>query len=436
MINTFQPKLNTIQVAVIFSALFLACSNSAYAQLTLSGEVRPRSEYRHGFSSLAEEDQSTAFFTEQRTRFNLVYGSEKYKIKFVFQDVRSWGSQPQLTNNSGALTSIHEAWAQIFMNENWSTKLGRQEISYDDHRIFGNVGWAQQARSHDAWVTRYSKSKFKADIGLAYNQDGPQINTSFYSVPRSYKAFQYLWIHNDFNHVGYSFLFLNNGRQGGIPTDGKTYFSQTIGGRLTFTPGNIKGDAALYHQRGNEADGVRDISALLYSVNLKYQISDKHSIGVGYEFISGNDQTATEPTNGAFNPFYGTNHKFNGLMDYFYVGNHIGNVGLKDLQANFTSKMSDKWTATAAVHLFSSDGDIIDPNGINNERLSSNFGTELDLVSSIKVNREININFGYSQIFGTSSLEAIKGGDKDEMNNWAWFMISIKPTFLTIDNKN
>ena len=34
--------------------------------------------------------------------------------------------------------------------------------------------------------------------------------------------------------------------------------------------------------------------------------------------------------NNSFTPFYGTNHKFNGHMDYFYVGNHIGNVGLRE----------------------------------------------------------------------------------------------------------
>ena len=115
------------------------------AQFSISGEYRPRAEYRHGFQSLAAEDQEEAFFIDQRTRINLNYNSEKYAVRIVFQDIRTWGSQQQLVNNDGALTTLHEAWGQIFLNDNFSVKLGRQEIKYDDHRIFGNVGWAQQA---------------------------------------------------------------------------------------------------------------------------------------------------------------------------------------------------------------------------------------------------------------------------------------------------
>ena len=37
------------------------------------------------------------------------------------------------------------------MNEKFAFKVGRQEINYDDARIFGNVDWAMQARSHDAF---------------------------------------------------------------------------------------------------------------------------------------------------------------------------------------------------------------------------------------------------------------------------------------------
>jgi hypothetical protein len=35
------------------------------------------------------------------------------------------------------------------LTEAFSMKLGRQEVIYDNSRIFGNVDWAQQGRSHD-----------------------------------------------------------------------------------------------------------------------------------------------------------------------------------------------------------------------------------------------------------------------------------------------
>jgi hypothetical protein len=52
-------------------------------------------------------------------------------------------------------------------------------------------------------------------------------------------------------------------------------------------------------------------------------------LAAGYEYLSGNSYNKTDKVY-AFEPFYGTNHKFNGFMDYFYVGNHINSVGLHD----------------------------------------------------------------------------------------------------------
>jgi hypothetical protein len=37
----------------------------------------------------------------------------------------------------------------------------------------------------------------------------------------------------------------------------------------------------------------------------------------------------------SFNSLYGTNHKFNGWVDYFYVGNHAESIGLVDINTVF-----------------------------------------------------------------------------------------------------
>ncbi|MDZ7608893.1 MAG: hypothetical protein U5K79_25710 [Cyclobacteriaceae bacterium] len=39
------------------------------------------------------------------------------------------------------------------------------------------------------------------------------------------------------------------------------------------------------------------------------------------------DTDLTDTNDKSFNPLYGTNHKFYGYMDYFYVGNSHGQVG-------------------------------------------------------------------------------------------------------------
>lgn len=409
-----------------FLAVLLLGFTTAQAQFTLSGQYRPRAEYRHGFKQLPSPSVNAAFFIDQRARINMDYKSEGYDVKIVLQDVRVWGAQSQLVIADGATTTIHEAWGLLKLNDKVGLKLGRQEIIYDDHRIFGNVGWAQQARSHDAAIIQFSPEGAKIHVGLAYNQDGASLFNNYYSVGASYKTFQYVWAQKSFTNLKASFLFLNLGNQGGDPNvnDGSTYFQQTVGGRLSYKKDALTANANIYGQFGDMPDnGVTSVSALLYSLDVGYALTDKHTIFAGYEHISGNDAGSTDNENKAFNPYFGTNHKFNGLMDYFYVGNHAGSVGLNDIQFGYKGKFTDKFSAVLATHLFSSDGDI--PN------FDKSFGTEIDLTGKYKISSEVGLAFGYSQMFATETLENLRGGSKDETANWAWMMITFNPTFFT-----
>ena len=148
---------------------------------------------------------------------------------------------------------------------------------------------------------------------------------------------------------------------------------------------------------------------------------------IGIEYLSGTDQSNTL-TNNSFAPLYGTNHKFNGHMDYFYVGNHMNNVGLTNPYLRLVYKL-DKWVLNGAVHYFSSAAKILDPADSNNT-LNSFLGTEVDLYVSRKIVESLSVSAGYSQMFATNSMEAIKGGDASTTNNWAWLMLSFTPNFL------
>src|SRR6056297_3310901 len=99
------------QIRFIFLILLLVIAEvKIFSQFTLSGEIRPRGEYSHGYATLAGPDQDPSFFISQRTRLNFLYQHERLKTELVLQDVRLWGSQPQLVTNEGFATSIHQAW--------------------------------------------------------------------------------------------------------------------------------------------------------------------------------------------------------------------------------------------------------------------------------------------------------------------------------------
>ncbi len=417
------------QILLVIMAVIVSMPIIAQ-EFNLSGELRPRYENRYGFQTLRNEGEGAGNFISQRTRINFNFKNTKMRFKVAVQNVRVWGDVATMAADDKAIL-FHEAWAEAILSEKWSMKFGRQEIVYDDHRIFGNVGWAQQARSHDAFLVKFTpNSNHRVDIGFAYNADTQTGIDALYSNAAGYKTFQYAWYHGKFNKVQLSFYLLNTGieylQNEGLPDEDQTVdFMQTIGPRATFKDGKINADAALYFQTGKSLD--KSVSALYFTGNFGFKITDNFKAGIGGEYLSGKDMDDTSSDLKSFAPLFGTNHKFNGWMDYFYVGNHANNVGLIDIYLNFGFK-KDKFSAKIIPHYFASVATIIDGNG---DKMDNYLGTEVDFTLGYKLTKSIAINGGYSQMFATESMEAIKGGDSNITNSWAWVMVTFKPNLFT-----
>src|SRR5690606_24357696 len=119
----------------ILAILCIGLGMTIYAQdFEVSAELKPRFEYRHGYKTLAVDSVDAAAFVSQRTRLNLRYNSETFNAYISLQNVRVWGDVPTLAASDKNGTSIHEAWAEVYLNNQFSLKFGRQEISYDDQR--------------------------------------------------------------------------------------------------------------------------------------------------------------------------------------------------------------------------------------------------------------------------------------------------------------
>jgi len=406
----------------LFNVVLLLVTIQSYAQFTFSGELRPRAEYRNGYKTLKADGADAALFVSQRTRLNTQFIAEDYTFFISFQDVRVWGDVPQLNTADKNGLSVHEAWGQVKFNPNFAVKLGRQEIVYDDSRMFGDVGWTQQARSHDAAIFKFGNEKFKLDLGVAYNQEAENLFGNLYTVAGNYKALQYAWFHKDWRNFNASFLFLNNGLQN-IAAE-EIRYSQTFGTHLKYKVNDaLSLNANAYLQSGKDILD-NDLSAYLVGLDLGYKASAKLNLGLGFEIQSGNDNATIENENKAFTPFYGTNHKFNGFMDYFYVGNHANSVGLVDVFAEIGTKLGEKSSLTAYLHNFSAQAEI-------GQGIEKQLGTEIDLVYSHKLNKDVIIGAGYSQMFASEGLEVLKSNADGNGNNWAWLMLTIKPTLFS-----
>ncbi|MCK0109955.1 alginate export family protein [Flavobacteriaceae bacterium S0825] len=411
---------------ILAVATIILCLPTVLAQqLDISAELRPRYENKHGFGTLLETDADGSNFISQRTRLNFDFKQDNLIFKLSMQNVRVWGDVSTLASDDNA-TALHEAWGEALFGDGISLKLGRQEISYDDQRIFGSVGWAQQARSHDAFLFKYApNANNRLDIGLALNSDSQSNLDNLYSNAAGYKTFQYAWYHGNFDNLGLSVLLLNTGIEYlDSSTDQTIDYMQTIGSRLTYKFDKFNVDGAAYLQAGKAIDN--DVSASNFTGNLAYKVSSDISLGIGYEYLSGKDQDDVDSDIKSFMPLFGTNHKFNGLMDYFYVGNHGGSVGLNDISFTF-SYQKDKFSAKLVPHLFSSAADIYD----GSTKMDNNLGTEIDLTFGYKLSKDITLNAGYSKMLATDSMEILKGGDSDENNSWAWLMFTFKPKLFS-----
>ncbi len=415
------------------------------AQFTFTGEFKPRTEYRHGFGSIIPKDADPGFSIATRFRLNGGYEFETVKFYFSLQDVLVWGENRQLkpedSNNS---FSVFEAWAAFKITESLTTKVGRQQLVYDDERILGGVDWAMQARNHDAALITYSKSSFKADMALAFNQDfstttgnpnGFQSQgTTFNTLGLfTYKTMQMLHVKHSWNTFSASALILNNGFQN-FRLEGEERVADglsnlaTLGTHMRYKKGIFNAFFNGYFQTGERQNRLKVKNAFLLGLDMSFKLSETVVLGAGSEVISGNDGTTEQQTE-AFFPLYGTNHKFNGFMDYFYVGNHANSVGLVDFHVHTKLTLSKR--SGLLVKLLNFSGEKALPSG------EKALGTEVDIVYSLK-HKNYALAFGYSQMFPNDGMYELKGvakADAADIQNWAWVQLVVKPNFLKKKDK-
>lgn len=226
-------------------------------------------------------------------------------IMMSFQDISTWGDTKQLdATDSNDSFSLFQGWLEYNFDENWSTKLGRQVISYDNQRIFGGLDWAMQGRFHDAAILKYKKDSFLVDLGFAFSQEFQGNEGTEFSLQGAftYKSMQYTYLKKIWNEKTVSFLFLNTGFQKftGINNnvaDG-VFYRQTTGSYFTFPLENFKFTGSAYYQFG-KATPTTSLSAYQLSLEVNYKPS-KTLFGFGFELLSGTNKTGSTKNNSFF----------------------------------------------------------------------------------------------------------------------------------------
>ncbi|MBC8054020.1 MAG: alginate export family protein [Sphingobacteriaceae bacterium] len=180
----------------------LCCSYfESSAQMSLSGQLRPRAEYREGFANLVPTTVRPAGFVSQRTRLIFGYKWDRLSFGATVQDVRVWGQDAStISPADGNRLMLHEGWADIVLAnkadttikfkliDNLSFKIGRQELIYDDARLIGNLDWLQQGRRFDMALLKAVHHGWQVDVGYAFNQNAENF-TEIQYIPGNVPAY-------------------------------------------------------------------------------------------------------------------------------------------------------------------------------------------------------------------------------------------------------
>lgn len=395
-------------------------------EFTMSMQIRPRAEYRNGALFPRNEGDEAASFINNRARLSMEYKRSDLSMKISAQHVGVWGQDPQIDTNGRFI--MNEAWAKLNFGTGFFAQLGRQTLSYDDERILGGLDWNVAGRYHDALKLGYANEANQLHLILAFNQNKEKTKggTYYYDGAQPYKNMQTLWYHYTADELplNASLLFLNLGLETGdaATETSHTRYLQTFGTYITYKPQSWDMQGAFYYQTGKNKS-AQSVSAFMASVKAAYALDKQWSVSLGYDYLSGNNGKGDKFK--AFDPLYGTHHKFYGAMDYFYASAWQGVApGLQDAQLGVNFKTSQKVSMQLNYHYFATAAKLDD--------VKKGLGSEVDYQLDWNVMKDVKLSAGYSFMLGTKSMDIVKGGDHKRWQDWGWVSLNINPRILFV----
>lgn len=322
-----------------------------------------------------------------------------------FEDSRTVASVADYnnTNGSGAeysviadpeTTELDQAYIQ-YKAGGLTSKLGRQVLTYDNHRFIGHVGWRQDRQTFDGMSFKYATEGVSVDYAYLEQRnrifgEEKDIDSSDHLLNLSYQtpigkmtAYSYLLEQDDNTELAFD----------------------TYGLRISGT--QKSGDMALlynaeYATQEKSKQGASDKDADYYLIEGGAVIAGITG-KLGYEVLGSDDGSY------GFSTPLATLHKFNGWADQFLA---TPDQGLVDMYASVSGNaLGGKWTV--AYHDYSADDDT---NTIDD------LGDEINLVYAKKFGKHYNAGIKYAS-YSAKDIASVGGNAKsytDTDKLWLW----------------
>ena len=461
-------------LAIAVTALMVASTIAQAADVSFSGQIRPR----FNIDSDASTATSPSEFFDTRVRLNAKANvNANTEVFLQLQSVGIWGSDGggrthngtrvggggggEQANDNLSDVGFHQAYLTLknFAGTGIDVKSGRQEIVIDGHRLFGHTGWTQGAETKDA-------------IRLTHAGGNHTINYSFITANNGDNVAHT----NDSNaevHVLYAktqgvlggalsgIVTFTRDDSGIVTPDMNNWF--TLGARQAGKLAGLDYRVEYYHQLGDAgavaagsgygitgADVTRgdsvDRDANMFGIRVGKKLG-KGAITLWYDRLSGvDDDDQTGGDWGQFDTMFDTGHKFYGFQDFYLARNGAGTrfFGLQDIALKTKISPRAGWTAKADLHMFSTQSGIDGADadtvvaadatiGADNTR-NTDLGQELDLTLVHKYDANTKISFGYShywttQTFGELNANSGAAANYANQDGSDWFYAQVDTKF-------
>ncbi|MCX6276599.1 MAG: hypothetical protein NT004_00710 [Bacteroidetes bacterium] len=403
--------MKTLQrTTFLFGLFFLLLSGALRAQFTISGEFRPRFEYRDGYTKLRDSSKTPYLAILGRNRLIFDYKNDQFTARFSIQQAYVFGennySSDTITRNT---INIYEGWFRYSFAKGFAIKVGRTELVYDDGRLLGNSNWGPKGASHDVAIAQWeNESKgYRGDFGFAINNTAPA-SAFLASYPlKNYKYMAYLYEQKKFYGDKLTISFL-----GILDVMQKPNSVNKI----------LRNDTLYVVNTNHDTIGTTVIPTIT-PVTTSYPTQ-----------LYGRLTKST-----AFSTLYPTSHGFYGYMDMFSSLMTTGEgAGLTDLYARATFKLGGKTSLEATYRYFGlAQGylpiTISKPGEVPYIAVKKHLGSEIDLMAIYKPVKNFEINAAYCFFIPTSTMERLNSL-KEGTSKWAqyaYIMLTYKPNFFT-----
>ena len=353
----------------------------ASQEVSVSGQIRPRLETH------TAPVQPSYGLTTMRLRIRVEALPEStVGIVAELQDVRTWGEeQGTLSDHSADNLDLHQGFFDVTLGEQWSARVGRQEIAFGGERLIGAVGWAQQGRSFDAVRTTLRIPDLTVDVFRAQLAEEAADEGEDSALLGVYA------VASRRRHTLDTFGFFSRSRS----ADTRQWTSGARAhGRLGALAYRMEGAAQLGRRSGER------VRAWMFGMRLGHALPGPFGdLSLWYDHLSGDDAPG-DGTVRTFETLFATNHKFYGYADLFLnIPGDTGGRGLRDLALKWNLEALAGTSIGAEFHTFR----LAEGSGLGTSRLAE----EIDVTLTHEANSALRLTAGLSYVWGRRGLAEI-----------------------------